>query len=183
VGPSGPVGPGEVCPANPVVALRMGAAHGCVVRADGGVLCWGRNDQGQLGDTTTTPQSVPVAVSGVSGAGAIALGDSHTCAVASGAVLCWGGNDHGQLGYDGTTSTINLLASPVPGVTDATDVAAGSDFSCAIIADGRVRCWGDNSVGQLGNDGTEEQVGPAGGARSGRRAGAGSAWPARLRPA
>ncbi|MEA2699211.1 MAG: hypothetical protein QOI66_3482, partial [Myxococcales bacterium] len=135
---------GDACPGNPLTALRVGAAHACLLLADGGVGCWGRNDHGQLGDGTLTPRSAPVAVNNLPPAKAIATGQQHTCAVArDGTVACWGG---GPLAPTGPPAV-------VPGIADAVDVAAGSDFSCALLASGGVQCWGDNSAGQLG-DGT-----------------------------
>ena len=69
----------------------------------GKAYCWGYNDEGQLGNNTTTDSSVPVAVdtSGVlAGATvtAITAGYGHTCAVADGKAYCWGDNHAGQLG-------------------------------------------------------------------------------------
>ena len=62
-------------------------------------LCWGRNDDGQLGDGTPTPRARAVTVAGIEGAISISAGERHTCAVTSaGAVLCWGADDAGQLG-------------------------------------------------------------------------------------
>jgi alpha-tubulin suppressor-like RCC1 family protein len=136
-----------------VVAIAAGAAHTCVVRgAEGRVLCWGDNSRGQLGDGTTTDRLLPAAVANLVNAVAIAAGDFHTCALlADGAALCWGANDSGQLG-DGTTTQRNAPFTPI-GVTNAIGIAAGGGHTCANRADGTALCWGDNSRGQLG-DGT-----------------------------
>lgn len=79
--------------------------------------CWGGNDQGQLGDGSTTPRSGPVTVSNDAGTGpltgitAIVAGEEHSCALKSnGQVRCRGDNAFGALG-DGTTTS---RTRPVP---------------------------------------------------------------------
>jgi alpha-tubulin suppressor-like RCC1 family protein len=96
------------------VELAAGALHTCARRATGAVVCWGRNNYGQLGDGTTTNRTTPVTVAGLSDAVEIAAGYSATCARrASGAVVCWGINDSGQIG-DGT-NTARSIPVMVPG--------------------------------------------------------------------
>ncbi len=89
---------------NPIgkVALAPTASHACVIQ-DGGALCWGNDDHGQLGDANLGHQNAPVPVLGLTEPIIdIAVGGRHTCAITEkGGVLCWGDNTEGQLG-DGT---------------------------------------------------------------------------------
>ena len=94
-------------PDSGVVAIAAGGGHSLALKADGTVLAWGLNANGQLGDGTLTRRLTPVPVSGLgpgSGVEAIAAGITHSLALKSdGTVLAWGFNTTGQLG-DGTTA-------------------------------------------------------------------------------
>ena len=142
-----------------VIAIALAERATCAVVADGTVYCWGSNESGQLGDGTTTTRTSPAPVVGVSGAIGVAVGGSsleHACAVLSdGTVMCWGSDYLGALGIIVGSGTYSYSATPtkVPGVTDAKQIVVGDGYSCALLSDGSVDCWGANSKGQLG-DGT-----------------------------
>jgi alpha-tubulin suppressor-like RCC1 family protein len=144
----------EACAANPVVLLRAGGDHACLLRQDGSVACWGQGSSGELGDPAGLASSSMAAVAGLPALASatavdVALGDRHTCALLTDhSVWCWGANEAGQLG-DGTT-TSHAQPTPVVGLDDATAVVAGGAFSCALRAGGVVACWGTNTTGELG---------------------------------
>lgn len=140
-----------------VVQLSAGGFHTCALLHGGGVRCWGLNGNGQLGNGSTTDSLVPVTVTGVTTATAIAAGGFHTCAIlADGTVSCWGSDGAGGIG-DGSPGDTSSAPTAVSGITAANPAKAlslGEFHSCALLADGTVRCWGHNGFGQVG-DGTK----------------------------
>ena len=135
-----------------------GEGHSIAVQSDGTVWSWGRNNQGQLGDATTTNRSIPVEVSGPAGVTAVVGGGQHSLAIGGdGTTWAWGANSHGQLG-DGTTTN---RTSPVQiaGVTGTAAIAAGLFHSLA-VSSGGVWGWGDNTFGQVGDGTTTDRSAP-----------------------
>lgn len=87
-----------------VASVAAGSYHSCALSNSGGIMCWGDNGSGQLGDGTLVDRHTPVGVMGFSEGGLnVSAGDKHTCALTDSAELyCWGSNGYGRLG-DGTT--------------------------------------------------------------------------------
>ena len=110
----------------------------CVVLGAGEIQCWGN-----MGANMGLPYlSSPMAVSGISDAVGVSLGDRNVCAVrATGHVACFGGGNLAP----GQPASEYLTAVPVPGITTATSVSTSIDHSCAVLDGGGVRCWGSNS--------------------------------------
>jgi len=150
--------PVEVSSLSNVTAISSGGDHTCALLSDGDgtVKCWGSNDQGRLGNNSTTDSSTPVAVSSLSGVTAISSGGDHTCALLSdgdGTVKCWGYNLQGQLGNNSTTDSWTPVAvSSLSGVTAiSSGGSSGGEHTCGLLSGGTVKCWGYNAQGQLGD--------------------------------
>ncbi|MEQ1518423.1 MAG: dockerin type I domain-containing protein [Usitatibacteraceae bacterium] len=141
-----------------VASISAGRLTSCAVTSSGGAKCWGANGAGQLGDGTTVQANVPADVAGLgSGVGAIATYNGHACAVTvAGGVKCWGQNNSGQLGtgFPPVSSLIPvdvISAQSAPALTGASGIVVSFATSCALTSGGAL-CWGDDGVGQLGND-------------------------------
>ncbi len=124
-----------------------------------GVAAWGDNNDGQLGNNTTTNEKEPVEVKIITEAIAVAGGEQHSLALLKdGKVMAWGYNPDGQLG-NGTTTTEKEPVE-VKGLTEVVAIAAGADHSLAVLKNGKVKAWGDNNDGQLGNGTTTTEKEP-----------------------
>lgn len=131
----------------------------CARRANGRVVCWGDNSNGNLGDGTTVARSVPTSVVGLTDAVDLSVGARGACATRNGGqVVCWGANSLGELGdgrFDHETCALSedcsTVAVPVPALTDAVAIAHGYETAHALRADGTVWSWGGNRYGSLGD--------------------------------
>lgn len=158
------------------VNARLGASatsvttggHTCAIVTGGAVKCFGPNTYGQLGygNTTAIGRTVsPASVAAVNlgePALRVVAGNEHTCSLLqSGRIACWGRNDQGQLGLGQNTGAFaaigdeaaeaNLTTTTVDLGTSrgVIDLAAGGNATCAVFADGKVRCWGAMQVAGL----------------------------------
>lgn len=160
-------------PVDRVVQLATGAGVSCAVKESGSLLCWGANDQGQLGvpateittmcthDSRTAPcRSTPTIIPGIDQVATVAVGQFHVCAAKKdGTVWCWGNNDDGQLGHDPTVDAAcpfsagkcSSTPTQVNGVAGVDQIALGLRTTCARTTAGALLCWGQNSNALLGN--------------------------------
>lgn len=140
------------------IDVEAGDNDTCVITDAGAALCWGKNDDGQLGNgesgtqvMSSTPQSVTGASSGVT---SISPGFGYTCAVQDGAMLCWGDNFDGTLGNGEGAGFQSAVPVAVTGLgSGGAQIGTCSGHACGRTDAGAVWCWGTNDGGELG-DGT-----------------------------
>jgi alpha-tubulin suppressor-like RCC1 family protein len=146
-----------------VTAVAGGYHFSLVLLSDGTVKAWGGNGLGQLGNGTREASTVPVAVQGLSNVTAIAAGGADGLALLSdGTVMAWGANRYGQLG-NGTAGVGSADAVParVKGLREVVAIAGSAGDAAALLRNGTVVTWGENSHGQLGDGTTTDKSLPA----------------------
>jgi hypothetical protein len=157
----------------PMQSISGGNRFDCGLSMAGQAYCFGKNQEGELGDGGTASDQHGVRIKDQPGdtlylrfrtvAGnlvfnTLSVGWEHVCGVTAGRVYCWGSNSHGQLGTGGT-EVLRSVPTPVAGSERYDSVAAGGRHTCA-LASGKALCWGDDSFGQLG-DGRTGKPAPA----------------------
>ncbi len=150
-----------------VKALALGGTHACAILDNDSIKCWGRNSYGQLGYNDVMSRTAPPATTVDLGSGRTAktlvLGKFHSCAILDDAsVKCWGSNTFGELGYGDTTSRRAPPATPVDLGAGRTATALALEYShtCALLDNGTVKCWGNNTSGELGYGDTTQRTAP-----------------------
>jgi alpha-tubulin suppressor-like RCC1 family protein len=141
-----------------IIAVAGGGLHSIALRDDGTVWCWGDNGSGQIGSTTApNPSTLPVQVTGTGFTDIIAIaakGNFNLALRADGAVFAWGSNSDGQIGV-GTPPGTSPTPVQVGAIAGAKAIAACDFHSMAILDNGTVKAWGQNSGGQIGNGGNQ----------------------------
>lgn len=134
--------------------------HTCAVTS-AGVMCWGRNSSGELGNGSTSNASpVPTKVQNLaSPVSAASAGHNHSCAAAGGGLACWGANYDGQCATGTTSAPLLTAQSSLSLLGKVTAVAAGSHFGCAVLDQAAV-CWGNNWTGAVGDGSYEQRPSP-----------------------
>jgi uncharacterized protein (TIGR03437 family) len=147
--------------------IAGGEQHTCVVTSAGGVLCWGENQYGQLGNGTTTDSLTPTPVTGLSsGVASITAGQTFTCALMkNGSVMCWGYNFNGELGNGAkggnADSHVPVQVMDTAGsgpLTGVVAISSGHSHTCAVTSARTVLCWGLNGEGALSQPSNTSQT-------------------------
>jgi alpha-tubulin suppressor-like RCC1 family protein len=130
-----------------IVVVSTGDAHACAVTSGGGVKCWGMSSSVDESTAAVPVKSLSSRII------ALSAGVTLTAALTStGGVKCWGDNTGGALG-DGSAQPSAVPVDVVGLSSGVVAVSAGFHHACALSAAGRVKCWGYNKYGELG-DGT-----------------------------
>jgi alpha-tubulin suppressor-like RCC1 family protein len=157
-------------------AIATGDSHTCAILDNESIKCWGANASGQLGlgdtdnrgdNSSKMGDNLTIVDLGTGRtARAISAGDRHTCAILDDASLkCWGENGNGQLGLGAGISNRgdgsgemgdNLTAINLGSGRTATSITTGTGYTCVLLDDDSVKCWGRADYGQLGAGKTEE---------------------------
>jgi len=152
-----------------IKSISSGDNHTCVIASDDLLYCWGYNANGQLGNGSTTQSTIPVAVSraGVLAGKTIksvSSSASNTCVVASDdQVYCWGYNAGSQLGNGSTIQSLTPVAVSTAGALSGKTIklmSSGGGTTCVVASDEYIYCWGDNNVGQYGNNSVTQSTVP-----------------------
>jgi alpha-tubulin suppressor-like RCC1 family protein len=116
-----------------------------------GAVAWGLNNDGQLGNGTSTSETEATAVRVLTEATAVAAGETQSFALLeTGKVMAWGDNAWGQLGIGASTPIVEKEPVEVKGLSEVVAIAAGSNFSLALLESHKIKAWGLNFDGQLG---------------------------------
>ena len=140
--------------AKKAVKVAMGRNHVCALMDNGQVQCWGRNNNGQLGNSGTINSSVPAYVSSLTAlapsttAVDIVSADDGTCVILDDAtVTCWGTLPNATLGsmsyFDGSTDAKKALSfSGQPGPEGISTLGASDSYGfCVLTVSTQVVCW------------------------------------------
>lgn len=147
-----------------VASLAVGGDHTCILNTSGKASCWGANFFGQLGNnpslgtTLISHKKAPVEVDSDEEFSTIATSANRTCAIlkSTKALQCWGLNYSGQVG-DGTRINRQQPVNVSGDGNYNVELALGKAFSCSLASTEAIRCWGNNSEGQLGNGTTDDR--------------------------
>jgi alpha-tubulin suppressor-like RCC1 family protein len=145
------------------VQISAGYNFTCGVTDDGKGWCWGKDDDGELGNGSTTgDQNTPQQVNNITNFTTISAGAYHACGITEdGTAYCWGQDGSGCLGNGSSISGDQEEPYEVSTITDFIKISAGASKTCGISSDNKAYCWGQDNNESLGNGtGTTNQHEP-----------------------
>ena len=149
--------PVRVASTETFTTVVAGYYQSCALAESGQMYCWGRNDQGQIGDGSNDNRFTPVPVAGGLTFRALGGGDAFMCGITTGgATWCWGSNRNGELG----DSSLPNQATPVEvegvpelgkiyGAGGAFTLPSAPAYACGLTFNGEAWCWGGTIRGGL----------------------------------
>jgi len=152
--------PQEVDTSEEVTSVTAGGNHACGLTRFRSLICWGLNLLGQIANNVISVATTPRTVLEDLEIRQVSAGRDHTCALdTSGDVWCWGSNNHGQIGKN---PDVNRYTDPVRinTISNIVHIEAGGNSTCAVRSNGNLYCWGENYLGQAGDESTDDVVTP-----------------------
>ena len=144
--------------------VTAGDWHTCAETLEGKAYCWGDGPGTLGGGYTADEHHTPTPVVGGHTFRLIESGSDHVCGITtSGQLYCWGANWSGQLGRPpcpGPDTSICWTPVLVTGNLEFRTVSAGDGHTCGMTISSGAYCWGDNSLGQLGDSTTTSRFTP-----------------------
>jgi alpha-tubulin suppressor-like RCC1 family protein len=148
-GPSRTV-PVEVSGLSGAIAVAGGGNSGFALRRDGTLWAWGDDSGGELADERFTARSTAARIRSLGSVIAVSAGAFAAYAIKrDGTAWSWGDNSFGQLGT-GSDLAVSTMPGELRGLRNVRAVAAGSADGYALLRNGTVWAFGDNTLGQLG---------------------------------
>jgi alpha-tubulin suppressor-like RCC1 family protein len=148
-------------PLNNANAISIGADYSCAIASDpenpDSVACWGDNQNWVLGDNSSNDSVLPIRLIEPGAVAEIAANGNRVCALEiSGPVYCWGrsaaiGDDSFFGNFVGSSVPVAVKSSATELLLNVASLDVSSDSTCALLSSSFVVCWGDNTVGEIGN--------------------------------
>jgi alpha-tubulin suppressor-like RCC1 family protein len=124
--------------------IRSRFYHACGLTSDGALWCWGRNEEGQIGQNRSSLSDIPVPtqVTDMRVWVATDAGDGHSCGIRNdGTLWCWGRNSESELAQPPGAPIQIRYPVQAGDATDWSAISAGQNANCGLRS-GRLYCWG-----------------------------------------